>query len=86
MRLLPFHCTTEPEIKLAPFTVRVKPGLPAAALLGDNTLNDGTGLPADWLINTETPEQVAASYATPVTGHAEAGQTMDRPAPGDGSR
>ena len=45
-RLAPFHCTTDSEINLVPFTVKVKPGPPADALLGDKLLSEGTGLSA----------------------------------------
>ena len=40
----PFQFTTEPETKLEPFTVRVKAGPPAVALLGEIELIAGTGL------------------------------------------
>jgi hypothetical protein len=40
----PFQCTFEPETKLEPFTVRVKAGPPAVALLGEIELIAGTGL------------------------------------------
>ena len=39
-----FQCTFEPETKFDPFTVRVKPGPPAVALLGEIELIAGTGL------------------------------------------
>src|SRR5262249_28390881 len=43
LRLLPFHCTTEPVMKFPPFTVSVYPGLPAETALGDRLLREGTG-------------------------------------------
>ena len=39
-----FQCTFEPETKFEPFTVSVKPGPPAVALLGEIELIAGTGL------------------------------------------
>src|SRR5215472_9976429 len=50
VRLLPFHCTTEVEAKLAPVTMSVKPGLPAVTVLGESDVRAGVELPeADWL-------------------------------------
>jgi hypothetical protein len=37
-RLLPFHCTIEALEKLAPFTVRVNPALPAGTVFGVNEM------------------------------------------------
>jgi Domain of unknown function (DUF4192) len=59
------------------------PGYTMAQLLRDVL---AAGVPPSAAVPPMTPEQVAASYATPATGHAEAGQTTDRAAPGDGSR
>jgi hypothetical protein len=44
VRFEPFHLTTELEIKLVPFTVRVKPAPPAVAELGLRPVVVGTGL------------------------------------------
>jgi len=44
VRLLPFQCTCEPEIKPAPVSVNVKSGPPAAVLEGDRETRLGTGL------------------------------------------
>jgi hypothetical protein len=44
VRLLPFHCTTDAEIKFVPFTVSVNAAPPAAALPGDKPLTAGAGL------------------------------------------
>jgi hypothetical protein len=44
VRADPFQSTTEPETKFEPFTVRVKAGPPAVALLGEIELIAGTGL------------------------------------------
>jgi hypothetical protein len=44
VRADPFQFTTEPETKFEPFTVRVKAGPPAVALLGEIELIAGTGL------------------------------------------
>ena len=40
-RALPSHCTTEPERKLFPFTVKVKPGPPAVTELGLTDVIEG---------------------------------------------
>ena len=44
VRLLPFHCTTDAEIKFVPFTVSVNAAPPAKALLGAMEVRVGTGL------------------------------------------
>ena len=44
VRFVPFHLTTEPEMKLVPFTVRVKAGPPAVADEGLRLVVVGTGL------------------------------------------
>jgi len=46
VRLLPFHTTVELEIKLEPFTVRVKASAPAGAPMGaiEETLGVGFGV------------------------------------------
>ena len=44
VRADPFQFTTEPETKFEPFTVSVKAGPPAVALLGEIELIAGTGL------------------------------------------
>jgi hypothetical protein len=44
LRADPFQSTTEPETKFEPFTVSVKAGPPAVALLGEIELIAGTGL------------------------------------------
>src|SRR6476620_3478731 len=41
VRFAPFQLTTEPFTKLLPFTVSVKAGPPAAALLGESVVNVG---------------------------------------------
>jgi hypothetical protein len=43
-RLLPFHLTTDPLIKLEPFTVRLKSSPPEATVDGEIELNVGAGL------------------------------------------
>ena len=43
VRATPLKFTTEPAMKFVPFTVRVKPALPATAVLGDRLLMVGTG-------------------------------------------
>jgi len=43
VRLLPFHCTVEDEMKLLPFTVSVNPAPPAAALVGEVEVIEGIG-------------------------------------------
>jgi hypothetical protein len=44
VRSVPFHLTTEPEMKLIPFTVSVKAGPPAVAEEGLRPVVLGTGL------------------------------------------
>lgn len=44
VRLVPFHLTTEEEIKLLPFTVKVNEDPPAAAEVGLKEVAAGTGL------------------------------------------
>ena len=44
VRFVPFHLTTEPEMKLVPFTVRVKAAPPAVAELGLRLVVVGRGL------------------------------------------
>ena len=44
VRFVPFHLTTELEMKLVPFTVRVKPAPPAVADEGLRVVVVGTGL------------------------------------------
>jgi len=40
----PFHRTIEPVMKLLPYTVRVKAGLPAVAEMGEMLEREGIGL------------------------------------------
>src|SRR5579859_41160 len=44
LRLMPFHCTVEEEIKLLPFTVSVNAAPPAVALAGLTLVVVGAGL------------------------------------------
>jgi hypothetical protein len=44
VRFVPFHRTTELEMKLVPFTVRVKPAPPAVTELGLRLVVVGMGL------------------------------------------
>jgi hypothetical protein len=44
VRFVPFHLTTDPEMKLVPFTVRVKPAPPAVTELGLRLVVVGMGL------------------------------------------
>ena len=44
IRLLPFHWTVELEMKLLPFTVRLKAAPPALTDVGESEEIDGTGL------------------------------------------
>ncbi len=44
VRLVPFHRTTELELKLEPLTVNVKAAPPAVALDGEIEIAVGTGL------------------------------------------
>ena len=49
---VPFHFTVDPLMKLLPFTVRVKAGLPAVVLMGEREPAVGTGLlPAAVIVN-----------------------------------
>ena len=50
-RLDPFHCTVAPWVKPLPYTVRVKPGAPAAAVGGESEVMVGAGF---WQITHET--------------------------------
>jgi hypothetical protein len=43
-RELPFHSTTEVAVNPVPVAVSVKPEPPAAIVLGEMELSDGTGL------------------------------------------
>ena len=43
-KLLPFHCTLEPEMKFEPITLRVKAGPPCWLLFGDKAATAGPGL------------------------------------------
>lgn len=43
-KLLPFHCTLEPEMKFEPTTLRVKAGPPCWLLFGDKAATAGPGL------------------------------------------
>jgi len=43
VRMLPFHCTVEDEMKLLPFTVSVNAAPPAVALLGEIEVIAGMG-------------------------------------------
>ena len=52
---MPFHLTTELEMKLVPVTVRVNPEPPAVAELGLKLLSVGTGLGAI-MVKLSTPE------------------------------
>jgi hypothetical protein len=51
----PFQSTTEPKTKFEPFTVSVKAGPPAVALLGEIELIAGTGLLMVNVIAFEVP-------------------------------
>ena len=55
VRFAPFQRTTEPLTKLLPFTVSVKAGPPAAALLGESEVNVGAAgpLPTWTILATE---------------------------------
>ena len=44
MRLVPFHLTTDDEMKLLPFTVKINEDPPAAAEEGLKEVATGTGL------------------------------------------
>ena len=44
VRLVPFHLTTDDEIKLLPFTVNVNDEPPAVADVGLKEVAEGTGL------------------------------------------
>jgi hypothetical protein len=46
VRLAPFHWIVDPEMKLAPVTVKVKAGFPALTLIGDMELTLGVGFAA----------------------------------------
>ena len=62
-RSAPFQRTVDPDVKLLPFTVSVKPALPAVVLDGVSELIAGVVLPADW---TVTEGLVAARVFPPL--------------------
>ena len=55
VRLEPFNCTTEPEVKPVPFTVRVKSAAPAVAVAGEMEVRLGIGVPIKRERALETP-------------------------------
>src|SRR4030095_15012844 len=59
VRAVPFHCTTEPETKLLPFTVSVNAGPPAVALLGESEVNEGA-------VTDESMRTIFATDGTPL--------------------
>src|SRR5262245_62120173 len=59
LRAVPFHCTTEPETKLLPFTVKVNAGPPAVALFGDSEVNAGA-------VTDESMRTIFATDGTPL--------------------
>src|SRR5499427_5501278 len=65
VRLLPFHCTTEVEAKLAPVTVSVKPGLPAVTVLGESDVRAGAELPEADCLSWRTHTSASASGPWP---------------------
>ena len=60
--LLPFHVTADPLIKLVPFTVNVKPGVPAFAFAGLRELVVGvlTGVTDAHVVPTLIPSIICA--------------------------
>jgi hypothetical protein len=62
VRFEPFTRTTEPETKLLPVTVNVNPGLPAAALVGEILVNDGSGL---LTVSDSVPVVEPSGFITP---------------------
>ena len=62
-RSAPFQRTTDVEVKLLPFTVRLKAGPPATLLDGASELMAGTVLPVVW---TVTAGLVAARVLPPL--------------------
>jgi hypothetical protein len=56
-------CTTEVETKLLPVSVIVKPGPPAAALVGEILESDGAGL---LTVNGSVPDVEPSGLITPM--------------------
>src|SRR5580698_8836914 len=63
VRLLPFQSTVDPEMKLAPVTVKVNAGAPAVADAGDIELTVGTGFVGGTLLPPPPPPQPASITA-----------------------
>jgi hypothetical protein len=64
-RALPFHCTSEDELKSLPATISVKAAAPAAAEAGDTQLIEGVGFMAG--VGFEPPPQPFAKKLTTVS-------------------
>lgn len=64
IRLLPFHWTVELEMKLLPFTVRVKAAPPALTDVGESEEIDGTGLPGGGGDGADPPPPHEAAQKT----------------------
>jgi hypothetical protein len=62
---VPFHCTVAPEAKSLPFTVSVKAGPPAAALVGLTLLIVGAASTAKGTAFDATPVVAAVIWAVP---------------------
>ena len=79
VRFAPFQRTTEPLTKLLPFTVSVKAGPPAAALLGESEVNVGAAGPLPtWTMlatdgysaSVEDEEQVVSGRRNSASGRS----------------
>jgi|HubBroStandDraft_1064217.scaffolds.fasta_scaffold132350_1 hypothetical protein len=64
VRLEPFHCTVEPEMKLLPFTVKVKAAPPMVADEGESELIAGTGLDGGGFDDDDEPPQPESPNTT----------------------
>jgi hypothetical protein len=65
-RLLPFHCTTELEMKPEPFSVREKPAPPAVALDGEIEVIEGMGLGGGVLVPPPPPHPARLNAAATI--------------------
>src|SRR5215475_5011572 len=79
-RGLPFHCTTEPAMKLDPVTVSVNGSSPAIAEEGFNAVIAGTGLGCSMMVNVNAFDApppgarlTAVTLATPTLAMSVAG-------------
>ena len=80
VRLLPFHCATDPDTKLDPFKVSVNPAPPALADVGLMLDRDGVGFGCELIVNVAAPDapppgagEKTVTLAVPAEAMFEAG-------------